>query len=36
MMKMRNNPKIPGIKNTVLGIQTAIAVMFLVKSQEAK
>jgi|GEM_PF-5811625 len=36
MMKMRNNPKISGTKNNVFGIQTGIAVMSLVKSQEAK
>jgi predicted helicase len=32
---VRNNPKISGTKNNVFGIQTGIAVMFLVKSQEA-
>ncbi|GAB4380024.1 MAG: hypothetical protein Kow00121_35370 [Elainellaceae cyanobacterium] len=32
---MRNNPKISGTKNNVFGIQTGIAVMFLVKAQEA-
>jgi tRNA G10 N-methylase Trm11 len=30
---VRNNPKISGTKNNVFGIQTGIAVMFLVKAQ---
>jgi predicted helicase len=31
---VRNNPKISGTKNNVFGIQTGIAVMFLVKTAE--
>ncbi len=33
---MRNNPKISGTKNNVFGIQTGIAVMFLVKTNKEK
>ena len=33
---VRNNPKISGTKNNVFGIQTGIAVMFLVKAQSEK
>lgn len=33
---VRNNPKISGTKNNVFGIQTGIAVMFLVKVKKEK
>lgn len=33
---VRNNPKISGTKNNVFGIQTGIAVMFLVRSRKEK
>lgn len=33
---VRNNPKISGTKNNVFGIQTGIAVMFLVKQSKEK
>ena len=33
---VRNNPKISGTKNNVFGIQTGIAIVFLVKTQKKK
>ncbi|MEO1145798.1 MAG: hypothetical protein AAFY26_09385 [Cyanobacteria bacterium J06638_22] len=33
---VRNNPKISDTKNNVFGIQTGIAVMFLVKNNQEK